>query len=500
MIAGKQVVVVDDSIVRGNTQRAIVAMLREAGAAEVHVRISCPPVTWPCFYGIDFASRAELIAGGLSVEEIRASIGADSLGYVSLEGLIAATPLPAGRLCRACFDGDYPVRLPPRSAASMCSRRAVRDADAGGKAATRAHTGRSVAGARATRGRGRHRGRRRAVDLMRAAVARTAGPRSSAASAASPGSSTRPGSPLPAAAAGDRDRRRRHQGGDRAAVGVYDTVGIDLVAMVVDDLVVCGAEPLFMTDYVVCGRVLPERVAAIVDGVAEGCVQAGCALIGGETAEHPGQLGPDDFDLAGAATGVVEADELLGPDRVRPGDAVIAMASSGLHSNGYSLVRQVCRERAGGLRPGATPPELGPHARRGAARPDPDLRRDAWRWPPASARLRARDRRRAGANLARVMPPEPTPPSSAAPGPAPVFGLLAGHGTVAARRWSGSSTWASGWSPWSARRRRRRSACSPPRRARMAARRDNRRHGHRAALGTASRLTPRDPGSSRCRA
>jgi amidophosphoribosyltransferase len=109
VIAGQRVVVVDDSIVRGNTQRAIVAMLREAGAAEVHVRISSPPVTWPCFYGIDFASRAELIAGSLSVDEIRASLGADSLGYVSLAGLTAATTLPADRLCRACFDGNYPI-------------------------------------------------------------------------------------------------------------------------------------------------------------------------------------------------------------------------------------------------------------------------------------------------------------------------------------------------------------------------------------------------------
>jgi amidophosphoribosyltransferase len=111
VIAGQRVVVVDDSIVRGNTQRAIVTMLREAGAAEVHVRISSPPVAWPCFYGIDFATRAELIAGGLSAEEIRASIGADSLGYVSLGSLTAATTLPAERLCRACFDGDYPLRV-----------------------------------------------------------------------------------------------------------------------------------------------------------------------------------------------------------------------------------------------------------------------------------------------------------------------------------------------------------------------------------------------------
>ena len=109
VIAGQRVVVVDDSIVRGNTQRAIVAMLREAGAAKVHVRISSPPVSWPCFYGIDFATRAELIAGSLSVEEIRDSIGADSLGFISLAGLTEATTLPAGQLCRACFDGQYPI-------------------------------------------------------------------------------------------------------------------------------------------------------------------------------------------------------------------------------------------------------------------------------------------------------------------------------------------------------------------------------------------------------
>jgi amidophosphoribosyltransferase len=109
VIAGQRVVVVDDSIVRGNTQRAIVTMLREAGAAEVHVRISSPPVAWPCFYGIDFATRAELIAGSQSVVEIRDSIGADSLGFISLDGLTEATTLPAGRLCRACFDGKYPI-------------------------------------------------------------------------------------------------------------------------------------------------------------------------------------------------------------------------------------------------------------------------------------------------------------------------------------------------------------------------------------------------------
>lgn len=121
----------------------------------------------------------------------------------------------------------------------------------------------------------------------------------------------------------------------------HDTIGVDLVAMVVDDLVVCGAEPLFMTDYIATGKVVPERIAAIVSGIAEGCRQAGCALVGGETAEHPGLLAPDEYDVAGAGTGVVEADALLGPDRVVVGDVAIAMAASGLHSNGYSLARHV---------------------------------------------------------------------------------------------------------------------------------------------------------------
>jgi len=112
IIEGKRIVVVDDSIVRGNTQRALVRMLREAGALEIHVRISSPPVKWPCYYGIDFASRAELIAAGLETEEIRRSIGADSLGYVSMEGLVAATTIAEDKLCTACFSGKYPIQIP----------------------------------------------------------------------------------------------------------------------------------------------------------------------------------------------------------------------------------------------------------------------------------------------------------------------------------------------------------------------------------------------------
>jgi len=124
-------------------------------------------------------------------------------------------------------------------------------------------------------------------------------------------------------------------------MGIYDTIGEDLVAMVVDDLVVCGAEPLFMTDYIAVGKVIPERISDIVKGIARGCVKANTALIGGETAEHPGLLKEDEFDIAGAATGVVDADKQLGPHLVKAGDLIIAMPASGFHANGYSLVRHI---------------------------------------------------------------------------------------------------------------------------------------------------------------
>lgn len=125
------------------------------------------------------------------------------------------------------------------------------------------------------------------------------------------------------------------------AMDIHDTIGFDLVGMVVDDIVVVGAQPLFMTDYIACGKVVPERIADIVRGVAEACGVAGTALVGGETAEHPGLLAEDEYDIAGAVTGVVEADQMLGPERVRDGDVLIGLGASGLHSNGYSLVRRV---------------------------------------------------------------------------------------------------------------------------------------------------------------
>lgn len=125
------------------------------------------------------------------------------------------------------------------------------------------------------------------------------------------------------------------------ALDVHETIGIDLVAMVIDDIVVVGATPLVLTDYIACGKVHPERIARIVSGIARACADSNVALVGGETAEHPGLLGEDEYDLAAAATGVVEADAIIGPQKVQRGDRVIAVGSSGLHSNGYSLARHI---------------------------------------------------------------------------------------------------------------------------------------------------------------
>jgi phosphoribosylformylglycinamidine cyclo-ligase len=218
-------------------------------------------------------------------------------------------------------------------------------------------------------------------------------------------------------------------------LGRYDTIGLDLVGMVVDDLVVCGAEPLFMTDYVVCGRVRPERVAAIVGGIAAGCIQAGCALIAGETAEHPGHLADDDFDLAGAATGVVDGDRLLGPDRVRVGDVVIAMASSGLHANGFSLVRAIIDEPSAGLDLDGQPAELSQPLGAELLTPTRIYARDCLALADECT-VRTFAHVTGGGlavNLARVLPPQADAVLERASWrPAPIFGLLADRGNVPA--------------------------------------------------------------------
>ncbi len=219
------------------------------------------------------------------------------------------------------------------------------------------------------------------------------------------------------------------------ALDKHDTIGQDLVGMVVDDIVVVGARPLFLTDYIACGRVVPERIAELVAGIAGACRRTGTALLGGETAEHPGLLAPDAYDLAGAAVGVVERDALLGPDRVREGDVVLALASSGLHANGFSLVRRILADA--GLQ--ATDPvaDLGGPVGETLLTPTrlytAELL-DLLASPEGSA-VRALSHVTGGgiaANLARVLPAgtavELERPSW---NPAPVFRVLAGLGGLA---------------------------------------------------------------------
>ncbi|MGI8532505.1 MAG: phosphoribosylformylglycinamidine cyclo-ligase [Geodermatophilaceae bacterium] len=217
------------------------------------------------------------------------------------------------------------------------------------------------------------------------------------------------------------------------AMDVHDTIGIDLVGMVVDDLVVCGAEPLFMQDYIACGTVVPERIEALVTGIAEGCVRAGCALVGGEIAEHADLLGADEYDLAGTGVGVVEADRLLGPERVRAGDVLVAMGSSGLHSNGYVLARRVLL-RDGGLSLSAIP--IGLTRRLGAELLEPTriYAKDCLALA-ADVGVRAFSHVTGGglaANLARVLSPGlGAVVDRSTWSPQPIFGLISGLGRVA---------------------------------------------------------------------
>jgi len=275
----------------------------------------------------------------------------------------------------------------------------------------------------------------RAVELMRESVARTAGPEVIGGIGGFAGlfdASKLTGMRRPLLATSTDGVGTKVVIAQR--MGKFDTIGIDLVAMVVDDLVVCGAEPLFMTDYLVLGKVRPERVAAVVAGIAAGCVQAGCALIGGETAEHPGHFGPDDFDLAGAATGVVDADQLLGPDRVRPGDAVIALGASGLHANGFSLVRAIVDAPGAGLALAQEPAELNQTLGEELLTPTRIYARDCLALAE-SIEVHAFAHITGGglaANLARVLPGDVDAMLERATWqPAPIFRLLAERGQVA---------------------------------------------------------------------
>ena len=276
------------------------------------------------------STREELIGADLTVEEIGEFVGADSLAYLSLEGMVEAAGGAPETFCRACFDGEYPIDVPQGAGKFL-----LEDCQ------LQLPTGEAVSESYRAAG----------VDVEAAAEAvesdpptsplRRGDPRWPTASVGSPASS---GSPTGGC------WRRPPTAWARSSkiarlVGRFDTVGIDLVAMCADDVVCTGAEPLFFLDYLAVGALLPERVASIVEGVAEGCRRAGCALLGGETAEHPGVMDDDAFDLAGFCVGVVDGSDLLGPEAVREGDALIGLASSGLHANGYSLVRSALLSR-----------------------------------------------------------------------------------------------------------------------------------------------------------
>ena len=291
VVEGKRVVLIDDSIVRGTSCRRTIDLLRKAGAKDM--RVSAPPFVAACYYGTDIDDPSKLIANNHSVEEIAKIIGVDSLGYLSLQDVVKLADNTQCGFCTACFGGGY---------------------------ITAGYAG---------------------VKLMAPHVARTRIPGVVSGIGGFGGlfAPDLTGIREPVLVSGTDGvgtKIRIAQLLDR-----HDTVGVDCVAMCVNDIICCGAKPLFFLDYIAIGKNVPEKVAAIVSGVAEGCVQAGCALIGGETAEHPGIMAPEDYDLAGFSVGIVDKGDIIDPDRVRSGDVVLALPSSGLHSNGFSLVRKV---------------------------------------------------------------------------------------------------------------------------------------------------------------
>jgi phosphoribosylformylglycinamidine cyclo-ligase len=329
IVAGKRVVLVDDSIVRGTTSLRIVEMLRRAGAKEVHVLISSPPVVAPCYYGLGTSSAAELIGARLSVPEIAKAIGADSLGYLSEEGMLECMDLPSENFCTACFNGRYPVEAEDGNcregeengggvpAVGYMYKDAGVDIDAGNEA----------------------------VRLLKKHVRSTHRPGVLGDVGGFGGLFALPGNYRePVLVAGTDGVGTKLK--IAFLLDKHDTIGQDAVAMCVNDILVQGAEPLFFLDYLAVGKLLPERVAEIVGGVAHGCRLAGCALIGGETAEMPGFYAEGEYDLAGFAVGVVERKSIIDGSGIFPGDAVIGLPSAGLHSNGYSLARKVLLEKA----------------------------------------------------------------------------------------------------------------------------------------------------------
>jgi amidophosphoribosyltransferase len=356
-VQGKHVLVVDDSIVRGTTSTRLVRLLREAGAKSVGLMIASPPVIYPCHYGIGTAPASDqCLAASNGKSSVLRMTGADSLNYLSCEGLLQAMENAGARdmgFCLGCFDGCYPVvaqgRLAkaekpdefesgegtPNSQKSESSEN-PENSENPEKAGTRKEARATYAGAGVDIDRGM-----RSVELIKEVLKKMPSDRLIGGLGGFGGSFVLDaGGPrdmvLVAGTDGVGTKLRVAIEADR-----HDTIGIDAVAMCVNDVVTSGAEPLFFLDYLAQGKIDAERVQAIVSGVAEGCMRAGCVLLGGETAEMPGFYEGDDYDIAGFAVGAVERSNLIDGAAIEAGDILIGLASSGLHSNGFSLARHI---------------------------------------------------------------------------------------------------------------------------------------------------------------
>ena len=331
ILEGRRVVLVDDSIVRGTTSRKIVRMVRSAGAREVHMRISCPPTISPCFYGVDTPRRSELIAATHTLDEIRRYLDADSVAYLSLDGLTGAVPRRTSRYCTSCYTGVYPVAFPRDEGAYLQLALKLNGEGAGGAAPVPAEAPAVTRRRGAAGSRGRRAGPRQPLSRRRDSLRWTT---------RRPASTSTPATKPSGGFAAWRARRSRSAvlsdigsfGGlfrletgrmrdpvlVSSADGVgtklkvaflanrHDTVGVDLVNHCVNDILVQGAEPLFFLDYLATGRLSPDVAESIVGGMAAACRENGCALLGGETAEMPGFYADGEYDIAGFIVGVVD--------------------------------------------------------------------------------------------------------------------------------------------------------------------------------------------------
>lgn len=382
-VKGKHVLVVDDSIVRGTTSTRLVTLLREAGAKSVGLMIASPPVTHRCYYGVGTTpANHECLAASNGASSVLRMTGADSLNYLSWEGLLEAMRNAGARdigFCLGCFGGCYPVVAPQKAEKlenldSSEKPEKLEDPDSlekserlenpdspekpecpeeSGEAVEEQETQATYAAAGVDIDRGM-----KAVELIKGVLKKMPSDRFISGLGGFGGSFL-----LDCRGLEDIVLVAGTDGvGTKLRIAIeanrHNTIGIDAVAMCVNDVITSGAKPLFFLDYLAQGRIEPQKVQAVVSGVAEGCMRAGCVLLGGETAEMPGFYGGADYDIAGFAVGAVKRSEIIDGSTIQSGDILIGLASSGLHSNGYSLARHVLFDMAGLSLPDE-PEELG---------------------------------------------------------------------------------------------------------------------------------------------